>query len=54
MIPYMVYDVADPAQRIAQVRENRKIKVGERSINKSRVLSKILETDQVLQIKKVH
>ena len=54
MSPYMVFDVADPKHRIEKVRDNRKKKLLERSVNKSRVIAKILENDEVLKIKKVH
>ena len=50
----MVFDVADPKHRIEKVRDNRKKKLLERSVNKSRVIAKILENDEVLRIKKVH
>ena len=54
MYPYMVYDVADPVQRIEQVRKNRSKKLQERSINKSKIITHILENDEVLKIKKIH
>ena len=54
MYPYMVYDVVDPVQRIEQVRKNRSKKLQERSINKSKIITHILENDEVLKIKKIH